>query len=569
MTRIPTAAEALVAFLAAHGTNRCFCVPGESYIAVLDALHAHPMIDLVTCRHEAGAGFMAVADARLTGRAGVALVSRGPGACNAAIAVHTAQQDAVPFLLLVGQVRTRDLRSHAFQEIDYSRAFGGMAKFVGEATRSEQVPELLARAWAAMHTGVAGPAVLALPEDVLPEPCTAPARSAVVTAASAPTPDAAARLAHVLRASELPILLAGGGLDCAGGREALLAFAERGRVPAAVSFRRQDLFPNDHPLYAGDMGLANPSRQREAFARADLVFALGTRLGDISTQGYTWPSPGQRLVHVCADPSFLGWRFRADLAIAAHASAMLAALADHQASAPPIREAWNAELRAIQTEESAWKPRSAPDGIVFGNLVAALGRRLPEDAIVTLDAGTFGAPFYRKIQWRPTQRLLAPISGAMGFGVPAAVAAALRAPERPVICAVGDGGYLMTGSEMAVAASRGLELKVLLSNNGSYGSIRIQQERAYPGRVSGTDLVNPDFLAIGRAYGFPTLHATSDSDLPGLLDALAAPGRLFAVVETSLSAVLPLSQTASTRYGGSAGGNAAFAQLGSRADRED
>ena len=532
-----SAAEALIAFLAAHGIDRCFCVPGESYVAVLDALHAHPNIDLVTCRHESGAGFMAVADARLTGRPGVALVSRGPGACNAAIAVHTAEQDAVPLLLLIGQVRARDLRARAFQEIDYASMFGRIAKFVGEATHAAQVPELMARAWAAMHTGVPGPAVLALPEDVLRQPCAAPATGAVTRADAAPPPEAVAAIAGMLRAAERPILLAGGDFSRPGGREALLGFAERWRVPVAVSFRRQDLFPNDHALYAGDMGLSNPPEQRRAFARADLVLALGTRLGDITTQNYSWPAPGQRLIHVCADPGFLGWRFAPELAVAARALPTLAALMNEPVSIPAERDSWNAELRSIQAAESAWSPRHASDGIVFANLVAALGPRLADDAVVTLDAGTFGAPFYRKVSWRPGQRLLAPISGAMGFGVPAAVAAALRT-NRPVICAVGDGGFLMTGSELAVAAGRGAALKLLLSDNRSYGSIRIQQERAYPGRVSGTDLANPDFVAIGAAYGFPTLHARSESDVPRLLDALTAPGPLFAVVDTSLSAVL-------------------------------
>ncbi|MCW3474382.1 thiamine pyrophosphate-binding protein [Limobrevibacterium gyesilva] len=530
-----TAAESLVAFLAAHGVDRCFCVPGESYIAVLDALHDHPAIDLVTCRHEGGAGFMALADARLTGRPGVALVSRGPGACNAAIAMHTAQQDAVPLLLVVGQVEARDLRARAFQEIDYARMFAGIAKFVGEAVRPEQVPELLSRAWAAMLTGVPGPAVLSVPEDVLRAACTA----SVPAADTAPSAAGADRLAELLRAAERPIVIAGGDLDRPGGRAALLAFAEAWRVPVAVSFRRQDLFPNAHALYAGDMGLSNPPAQRAAFARADLVLALGTRLGDITTQGYSFPEPEQTLVHVCADPDWLGWRFPTSLAVAAHAIPTLQALAGRNAAAPPSRAAWIDALRALQSNEAVWAPRVAEDGVVFANIVAALGRRLPDDAIVTLDAGTFGAPFYRKVAWRPTQRLLAPVSGAMGYGMPAAVAAALRHPERPVICAVGDGGFLMTGSELAVAAARGAALKVLLSENGSYASIRIHQERAYPGRHSGTDLANPDLAAIGAAYGYPVMQVRTEDEVPALLDALTAPGPLFAVVRTSLSAVLP------------------------------
>ncbi len=534
-----TAADVLVAFLAAQGVDRAFCVPGESYVAVLDALYDHPTIDLVTCRHESGAGFMALADARLTGVPGVALVSRGPGACNAAIAIHTAQQDSVPVLLIVGQVEARDLRARAFQEIDYSRMFDGVAKFIGEATNAEQVPELLARAWSAMLTGIPGPAVLALPEDVLAAACARAPLSPVVTSDAAPSPAVADHLAELLRAAERPIVIAGGDLDRPGGREDLLAFAERWHIPVAVSFRRQDLFPNDHPLYAGDMGLSNPPAQRDAFARADLVVALGTRLGDITTQGYSFPHAGQRLVHIVPDAAWLGWRFQTELALAAHALPTLGALVQRNAAAPPGRAAWNAELRRLQSADAGWTPRTATDGVVFPNIVAALGPRLPDDAIVTLDAGTFGAPFYRKVAWRGTQRLLAPIAGSMGYGMPAAVAAALRHPRRTVICAVGDGGFLMTGSELAVAAARGAALKVLLSENGSYASIRIHQERAHPGRVLGTDLINPDLAMMGAAYGYPVMVVREECEVPALLNALTAPGPLFAVVHTSLSAVLP------------------------------
>jgi len=540
-----TAADVLVSFLAEQGVTRAFCVPGESYVAVLDALHAHPTIDLVTCRHESGAGFMALADARLTGVPGVALVSRGPGACNASIAIHTAQQDAVPVLLIVGQVEARDLRARAFQEIDYSRMFDGVAKFVGEATNAGQVAELVSRAWSAMLTGVPGPAVLVVPEDVLAEPCGRVARAPVLGSDAGPSPESADVLAEMLRGAERPIVVAGGDLDRPpapgrmGGREVLLAFAERWQVPVAVSFRRQDLFPNGHRLYAGDMGLSNPKAQLEAFGRADLVIALGTRLGDITTQGYSFPAPGQLLVHVCADASWLGWRFETGLALAAHAGSVLAALGQRNAGAPSGRGAWNAELRAIHSADAAWTVRTADDGVVFANVVAALGPRLADDAIVTLDAGTFGAPFYRKIAWKLGQRLLAPIAGSMGYGMPAAVAAALRHPGRPVICVVGDGGFLMTGSELAVAAARGAHLKVLLSENGSYGSIRIHQEQAHPGRVSGTDLVNPDLAMMGAAYGYPVMVVREESEVPALLDALVAPGPLFAVVHSSLRAVLP------------------------------
>lgn len=536
---MPTAAARLVEFLAAAGIDRAFCVPGESYIALLDALHAHPVIDLVTCRSEGGAGFMAVADAKLTGRPGVVLVSRGPGACNAAIAVHTAEQDAVPLILLVGQVERRDLRRNAFQEIDYQSMFRGIAKWVGEATEPAQVSELIARGHAIAMQGVPGPVVISLPEDVLAADCPQPAPPATLPRPAAPAPADTAALAALLRGAERPILLAGHGFEAPGGRAALAAFAARWRLPVAVSFRRQDLFDNASDLYAGDLGLRNPDAQRAAFAEADLVLALGTRLTDITTQGWSWPATGQRLVHVCADPRFLGWMFPAELALAADARAVVAALEAEPAAAPAGREAWIAGLRALQAADSRVAARDWPDGVAFALVARLVAEVAAPDAIVTLDAGTFGAPFYRKVPWRPGQRLLAPVSGAMGFGVPAAVAAALRHPDRQVIGAVGDGGALMTGGEFAVAMGRGAAVKLLLSDNGSYGSIRIHQEREHPGRVSGTTLANPDFAAWCAAFGAPVLRVDARADLPRLAEALRAPGPLAAVVRTSLEAVLP------------------------------
>ena len=541
---MPTAAEMIVDFLAQQGVDRAFCVPGESYIALLDALHANNRVDLVTCRTEGGAGFMAVADAKLTGRPGVVLVSRGPGACNASIAVHTAEQDAVPLILLIGQVEKRDLRRNAFQEIDYANMFRGVAKWVGEATNADQVPELIARAYAMAMGGVPGPVVLSLPEDVLAEQCAAPALPATLPRSAPPLPADVARLANLLRGAERPILLAGHGLDTPGyngpcGRAALAAFAEAWNLPVAVSFRRQDLFDNTHALYAGDLGLRNPDAQRAAFAEADLVIALGTRLTDITTQGWTWPAPGQKLVHICADPRFLGWLFPADLAINADARAVMAALAHENPASPPGRQAWNAQLRALHVADCQVKPREWPDGVAFAEVAKLVQDSIAPDAIVTLDAGTFGAPFYRKVAWRPGQRLLVPISGAMGFGMPAAVAASLRCPGRQVIGCVGDGGALMTGGEFAVGVARNAPLKMLLSDNGSYASIRIHQEKAHPGRVSGTTLVNPDMAAWAGAFRAPVTTIHDNSEMPKLREALNAPGPGAIVVRTSLKAVLP------------------------------
>ena len=546
---MPTAADRIVEFLARQGIDRAFCVPGESYIALLDALHAHNAMDLVTCRSEGGAGFMAVADAKLTGLPGVVLVSRGPGACNAAIAVHTAEQDAVPLILLVGQVEKRDLRRNAFQEIDYASMFHGVAKWIGEATEPDQVPELIARAYAMAMGGVPGPVVLSLPEDVLAMECAAPVLPATLPRPAPPAPADVARLAGLLRAAERPILLVGHGFDtpgaatgAAGGedrRAALAAFARAWRLPVAVSFRRQDLFDNRDALYAGDLGLRNPDAQRAAFAEADLVVALGTRLTDITSQGWSWPAPGQRLVHVVADPRFLGWQFPAELAIPADAAALVAAMAEAAPGAPAGRAAWVERLRALHLADCAVAPRRFADGVAFAEVAQRIGALAPADAIVTLDAGTFGAPFYRKVPWTPPQRLLAPISGAMGFGIPAAVAAALRCPDRLVIGLVGDGGALMTGGEFAVAVARGAAVKMVLSDNGSYASIRIHQEKAHPGRVSGTTLVNPDFTRWCEAFRVPVTVIEDQDGLPALADALATPGPGAVVVRTSLEAVLP------------------------------
>ena len=541
---MPTAAQCLVDFLADQGVDRAYCVPGESYIALLDALHAHPRIDLVVARAEGGAGFMAVADAKLTGRPGVALVSRGPGACNAAIAVHTAEQDATPLILLIGQVEKRDLRRNAFQEIDYHTMFRGVAKWVGEATEPGQIPELIARAYAMAMQGVPGPVVLSLPEDIMAMDCAAPPVPATLPRPAIPGAADIARLAEMLRRVERPILLAGHAFDTEGGRAALRGFAEAWNLPVAVSFRRQDLFPNDHALYAGDLGLRNPDAQRAAFAESDLVLAFGTRLTDITTQGWTWPAPGQRLVHVCAEPRFLGWQFPATMALAADARAVIAALGPHKPSAPAARAGWNARLRGLQEADSRVAQRDWPDGIAFAEVARLIGEVAAPDAIITLDAGTFGAPFYRKVMWRPPQRLLAPVSGAMGFGNTAAVAASLRYPGRQVIGLVGDGGALMTGSEFAVAVARGVPLKMVLSDNGSYASIRIHQEIAHPGRVSGTDLVNPDFAAWCAAFRVPVTVVESRSDFARMMAALAAPGPGAILVRTSLQAVLPVPKLA-------------------------
>jgi len=536
----PTVGRVIVDTLAAHGIDRVFCVPGESYLGLLDPLFGRHDIDTVVCRHESGAGFMALADARLTGRPGVAMVSRGPGASNAAIAVHTAQQDGVPLLLFVGQVPARDIRRGSFQEIDYGHMFGRIAKWTAEVTDPERIPETLLRGFHAATTGVPGPVVIAVPEDVLEAAVDAAAVRPQPPPASAPDAGAVGALRDLLAAAARPVVLAGSGIDSMAARQDLLAFLEAWELPAVVSFRRQDLLPNCHRLYAGDMGLANPETQMQALRDSDLVVVIGARLSDITTQGFTWPRlvrPEMKLVHVHADPAVIGTHFAADLAIACHPAAVIAALGT-PGRALPDRAAWIARLGEERAAIARVRSFDVGDGVAFEEVVAEIGAHLPPDAIVTVDAGTFGAPVYRVVPFRPPQRLLAPVSGAMGFGIPAAVAAALRDDGRTVVCLVGDGGLLMTGGELAVALERRLALKVIVSENGVYGSIRLQQERRHPGRSVGTAFANPDLELIGKAYGFAVTRLSTRSDLGVLPAVIRAPGPQFVVVDTSLQALL-------------------------------
>lgn len=539
---MPTAGDIIVESLVANGIDRAFCVPGESYLGLLDAFHGRDDIDTVVCRHESGAGFMALADARLSGRPGIACVSRGPGASNAAIAVHTAEQDGVPFILIIGQVATRDIRRNSFQEIDYGKMFGSIAKWVAEVTDPDRIAEAMLRAIQVATTGQPGPVVIAVPEDVLTAParCRQVGRQAKIRAA--PHPDDLATLRRLLTGAERPLVIAGANLDHPGGREALAGFLTGWNIPTAVSFRNQDLFPNDHRLYAGDLGLANPDAQMAVYRDSDLVLVLGARLSDITTQGYSFPRmvrPEMTLVHIHPDPSVIGTHFAADLAIACDAETLIKALGEADAAPPEHRASWIDRLRAEQRKIAEPRVFAVDDGVPFESVVDHVGRNLADNAIVTLDAGAFAAPVYRIIPFKPPQRLLAPISGAMGFGVPAAVAAALRNPEAPVLCFVGDGGFLMTGNELAVAIERKLPIKVIVSENSIYGSIRIHQEREYPGRIIGTSFTNPDFELIGRAFGMAVTRIDTPTELDRLTAALAAPGPQFILVRTSVEAILP------------------------------
>jgi acetolactate synthase I/II/III large subunit len=535
-----TVGQLIVETLAAHRIDRVFCVPGESYLGLLDAFYGRSDIDLVVCRHEAGAGFMALADARLTGRPGVAMVSRGPGASNAAIAVHTAQQDAEPFILFIGQVASQDVRRDSFQEIDYSHMFGRIAKWTAEVTDPGRMAETLLRAIQVATTGLPGPVVIAIPEDVLTSDCTAQAVLPQARPAAAPDAASVEQIRALLSAAQRPLVLAGRGIGTMAARADLLAFLEAWNVPSIVSFRCQDLLPNAHPLYAGDMGLSNPDSQMAVLRDCDLLLCAGACLSDITTQNYTYPRPVRpqmTFIHIHSDPGVMGTHFACDIALACNPSVAFAAIGEPSCSLPD-RAGWIRRLSEERRKITAVRNIVPSDGVSFETVADLVGRHLPKDAIVTVDAGTFGAPVYRVIPFTPPQRLLAPVSGAMGFGVPAAVAAGLREPDRTVVCFVGDGGFLMTGSELAVALARKLPLKIILSENGMYASIRIQQERQFPGRNVGTSFVNPDFELIGKAYGFPVTQISSTSQLGLIPDLLCSRNPELVVVRTSVEAIL-------------------------------
>ena len=541
----PTSSHALLSVLQANGIDRVFLVPGESYLGILDALHDFPRIDPVTCRHEAGAGFMACADGRLTGRPGVLLVSRGPGASNAAIAVHTAQQDAIPLILLVGQVPRGDLRREAFQEIDYTRMYGGIAKWVAEATEPAQLPELAFKAMRVATSGTPGPVVIAIPEDVQQQALPFDAAAWMAHEAPAVLPEAGtiARLRTMLEAARRPLLVAGGNFDRPGGREALRAFAHAWQLPVALSFRRQDLFPARDPLYVGDLGLANPALLIDAFRDSDLIVALGTRMGDITTQGYTFPDlprPRQQFVHCHPDAHFVGQHFVPDLPLVCDAVALACACLPTTPVAHDARPNWVGRLRTIYETWAAWPASTGGAGVEFVDFVRALHERAAPDAIVCLDASSFAAPVYRHFPFAFPQRLMAPLSGAMGYGTPAAIAAKLRRPEAPVVCLVGDGGALMTGNELIVAVERRLPIVFVICNNDCYGSIRLHQQRHYPGRTVGTSLSNPDFVAWGRAFGMQAERIDRrDQIVPVLERAFAAPGPCLIEVASRLSGAPP------------------------------
>ena len=495
-------AQILVDQLKIHGADTVFCVPGESYLAVLDALYDANSVGLVTCRQEGGATMMADAYGKLTGRPGIVMVTRGPGATNASAGLHVAMQDSTPLILFIGQVARGTLEREAFQEIDYRRMFGQLAKWVAEIDDPRRIPEFLSRAFHTATGGRPGPVVLALPEDMLTETAEVADARPYVRVETWPGDAPMARLRALLAAAKRPFLLLGGGGWDAEGVAAIERFAATNRLPVGCAFRRQDRFDNTHPCYAGDVGIGINPKLAQRIGEADLLIALGPRLGEMTTGGYTLldiPTPRQPLVHVHADPEELGRVYQTVLPINATPCAFARAAA---ALAPVESAAWAAATEAAHRDFLAFRtaPRS-PGALQMGEIMLWLDEHLPADAIITNGAGNFATWVHRFRRYRRFGSQLAPTSGSMGYGFPAAIAAKIVHPERTVVCVAGDGDFLMTGQELATAVQRRLGIVVLLVNNGMYGTIRMHQERHHPGRVIATELHNPDFAALAQAYG--------------------------------------------------------------------
>jgi len=520
--------QILVEALARNGTDTIYCVPGESYLPVLDALHAHPAIRTIVTRHEGAAANMADAYGKLTGRPGICFVTRGPGATHASNGVHTAREDSTPMILFIGQVDTAFRDREAFQEIDYRRMFGGIAKWATEVDRLERIPEIVAQAFSIAMSGRPGPVVVGLPEDVLFGTGQAADLPPARIARAAPMQADIAEAGALLAAAKRPLVIAGGTAWDAAGVAALDRFVRDNDLPLAASFRRQDLFDNRDRHYVGQLGLGVSPRLAERVKEADLLLVIGSRLAEASSSGYTLvesPLPRQTLIHIHADPDELGRVYQARLPIPAAVGPAAAALA---ALAPVAAPAWGDWTRAARADYEAHStpPRldPPPAGVDFARVMAHLSETLPDDAIIANGAGNYTVWVHRFFRYRRPATELAPINGAMGYGLPAAIAAKLRHPERTVVCFAGDGCFMMYPQELATAVQFGAPLVLIVVNNGMLGTIRMHQEREYPGRVSGTRLENPDFVALARAFGAHAERIERTEDFPAAFSRAEAAG---------------------------------------------
>ncbi len=526
--------QLLVQSLVALGATRAFGVPGESYLAVLDALHdTAGKLDFTLCRNEGGAAFMAAAWGKLTGSPGICMVTRGPGVTNASIGIHTAMQDSAPMIIFVGQVGTDLQGREAFQEIDYRAVFGTMAKWATEITHVDRIPEVLSRAWMTALSGRPGPVVIALPEDMLTTLTATPPLTRAATIRE-PAPDEAsmADALALLRGAQRPLILLGGCNWTDAGRQAMQAFAEASDIPVIAAFRFQDRFDNHSPVYAGEAGVGMPPHVRKLILEADTILALNIRFGEMTTDAYTLldvPVPKQRLIHVHPSDREIGKIYQPTLGIQAGPNAFAVALR-------PISGPWAAWRQAARAGyEASFDAPAQPSPVDMVAVTAHLRAILPDDVILTNGAGNFTVWPNKFFKYGPKARLLAPQSGAMGYGLPAAIAAKVAHPGRTVVCFAGDGDFQMNCQELGTAMQAGAQPIVLILNNGTYGTIRAHQERNYPARVSATDLINPDFPALARAYGFHAERVETTSDFPAAF-ARALASKSGAVLDLNISA---------------------------------
>ena len=556
------AGHLLVECLVAQGVTHAFGVPGESYLAVLDGFHAYrEQINFITNRQEGGAAFMAEAHGKLTGQPGVCFVTRGPGATNASIGVHTAFQDSTPMVLFVGDVASDMRDREAFQEVDYGTFFGpntkGMAKRVERIDDARRIPEYVARAFATALNGRPGPVVLVLPEDMLTHTVEAAALPRVLPAKASSTPEALQNLRELLLKAERPLVIAGGGGWTPQAAQALQRFAENWQLPVGNAFRFQDTFDNFHPLYAGDVGIGINPKLAARVRESDLIVAIGPRLGEMTSGGYTLfevPKIKQTLVHIHASAEELNRVYQADLAINATMNTAALSLESLQAPASVPWGAWTQGCNADYLANMV--PQKLPGDIDMPTIVASLQKHLPDDAVLTNGAGNFASWVHRFFKHHGLAKgfktQLAPTNGAMGYGVPAGIAAAITT-GRTVLTMAGDGDFLMNGQELATAVQHGAKTIIVLLNNGMYGTIRMHQEREYPQHVSGSNLQNPNFSVLAQAYGYQGVRITrTDEFEPELLAALARPqgtlievmldpdvittrGTLSAITETALA----------------------------------
>lgn len=552
----------LIDQLAAHGVSRIFEVPGESFLAALDGLYDRPGMQTIICRHEGGAALMAEATGKLTGRPGIAFATRGPGVVNAVAGVYVAQQDATPMILFVGLPTTPLEERAPFQEIDIEALFSGIAKWTAVIRSADRISEYVARAFRVALSGRPGPVVIGLPENVLSSPSCAPIVPPTSLAGGAPTSRDMSELAQRLGAAERPLLVVGGpGWSAEVGR-AIEAFAAAFDLPVASSFRCQDYVDNRHPCYVGHLGFTTDRKLKDGLRAADLVIAIGAELGDIATGGYSLlGGPGQTFVQVHPEPSaILGYR-DASLVIAATSEAFAEALPGFApnlrgpAGGVPPERGWSrfrSGLRAAY--DASLAPRATPGAVRMEDVVTTVSRVLPESGLVTNGAGNYSQWVHRYFQFKRFRSGLAPTSGTMGYGLPAAIAAKLEHPEAPVVCFAGDGCFAMTSNELGTAVQYGLPMVILIANNGMYGTIRMHQERAYPGRPNGTSIVNPDFAALARSHGADGETVTRSADFEGVLRAALRADRPFVIdLKLDPEAINPMETLSGVREGVTAG----------------